>query len=83
MLLNECIPRFRRNSKLTYTQAIEQLAEMENEYVASPSPATLAQLKLHTRAVDPLCQERACYKLFFSKQRFLSMGNSRVNFWPI
>lgn len=69
MLLTECISRFRRNSKLTYTHAIAQLAETETDYVTSSTPATLAQLKLQTRAVDQMCQERARYKMFFRKPK--------------
>lgn len=76
MLLTACISRFRRNSKFTYTQAKTQLAGIEDEYVSSPTLATLAQLKLQTRAVDQLCQERARYKMLFSKQKVFEHGES-------
>lgn len=74
MLLTEYISRYRRNSKSGYVQATAQLSELVEHYVTSPSPATLAQLKLQTRVVDQLYQERANHKLFFSKQKIFEQG---------
>lgn len=82
MLLTEYISRFRRDSKSGYVQATAQLTELEGRYVTSPSPTSLAKLKLQTRAVD-VPEASLAQAVFLVNKGFLNRVNARVNCWPI
>ena len=69
MTLTSCINRLKANSSAALDGAMQGLSSSEQGYVANPSPAGAAQLRLQTRVVNQLQHETARKNLFFCQTK--------------